>query len=954
MWFGRVIDQRLPRFLAVCAATAAVIAVLVVVEPLWEQIALLIGLLATSMAGDAYRRKQQVESLIEFTPCHKAALTADEFGAKHSDIAEHLFPGREPPYIAREREDTHLDEALHTARFVVVTGVTNAGKSRAVFEAIGRVHERAKIVVPNSPSEDGDPLVAFLTTKWLVSRRRYYVVVINDLERRLNGLPPFAIRDWLKAHPRCYVIAMLSAESWADRVAEEDRLFSDKVVKLLHHTITVEIHDEFEGQSLLEARDKYQLPEGQTRLGAHLASAEQTIFAFRAAGGRCACARPLALSAINCVRAGLGRPIRLSVLIELASRITAHSGWIIDDTEWQAGIDYCTGGGPPTAAILRRPSSADSATSEFVYANPVLVEVADLERPSDVESTRLPAHIWDAIIEIVADGSDDLLAIAASAYLRGRPDLGRELLKRISREGSGSAQENARLLLAEPNRADERQDVTDYLDRAHIGSDIRVWNPSIVSIPPTKLPSSPTGGIFDSTYDRSYRAIAFYHRFALRDTLRFLLLLALDTSAVGAGIFAARELRAVGLNRGATFGSSIAVVGIATALVLVFFLLSGLYRADSERARLREILTGTGLAAVTLAFIAIGSNYSLINVPVVLAAAAGASVLVFLLRTIYDRLSRAWVRALRLESRVLIVASERPTAMADLVLRSSPRPMQMVGYLSTTPSLSEPGRLGTSDELTSVAFAYQIDRVIIATPDLGAEERLAVIYRCHVLGLSTDLVPTAPQLFQGMTDALDDPLAPFVAVPPLYFGYIARIAKRVMDCALAIPLCFVAMIVLGPSMIAIKLQSPKEPILVPDWRPGLSAVPFPMWRLRTTRNGVATRLGQAIGRFRIDELPQFINVFVGTMSLVGPRPLTNEEFETLDSFQRLRYAVLPGITGLWQIARRKETSLEEMTKLDIVYCRNWTPLLDLTILLRTLVAVAVAPAEPWVASNPNV
>jgi hypothetical protein len=78
-----------------------------------------------------------------------------------------------------------------------------------------------------------------------------------------------------------------------------------------------------------------------------------------------------------------------------------------------------------------------------------------------------------------------------------------------------------------------------------------------------------------------------------------------------------------------------------------------------------------------------------------------------------------------------------------------------------------------------------------------------------------------------------------------------------------------------------------------------------------------------------------------------------EEFESLDSFQRLRYAVPPGITGLWQIARRKDTSLDEMTKLDIIYCRTWTPLLDLTILMRTPAALTAAPADTWVAPRPD-
>jgi lipopolysaccharide/colanic/teichoic acid biosynthesis glycosyltransferase len=950
MWLGRLIEQRIPRFLVVCAAVAAVVAVLVIVNPLWARIALLLGLVVITIAGDAYQRKQRLESLIEFAPCRQAALTADEFGVKHSDIADNLFPHSKAPYIIRD-EDRRLDELLRTNRFNIVTGVTNAGKSRAVYEAIGRVHEHAKVIVPNVPSEKGNPLVTLMTTKWLVPRRRYYVVVINDLESRLTGLPPFAIRDWLKAHPKCHVIAMLSAERWADRVAKGDRLFSDKVVKLLHRTGEVEIRDEFEGHPLQEARRIYQLAEHETRLGAYLASADQTIAAFRAAGGTCPPARHLALAAINCSRAGLGRPIRIPQLVALASRIAAQSRLDISDADWQAAVHYCTAEGSPTAAILKAPRLSGDGPPELVYANSVLVEMAERGMLAGKSSTGLPKYIWQGVIEIVADGVEDLLAIAAAAYRRGRPDLGRDLLERVAEEGSGPVQETAQLLLAEPDRADERQDVTDYLDRAHVGTDTRVRNPSIVPVPPSARASSSGGGLFNPIYDGSRRASAFYSRYLLRDTLRFILLFMGDTLAVGAGIVTAREMGAVGLDRPHAIYSSIILAGISVGLLLVFFALSGLYRADSERARLREILTGTGLAAIVLTLIALGSKYSLLSVPIALAAIAGASALAFFFRSAYDRVSRRWVKAMGLESRVLIVVSESPTAAADFVLRTSRRPMRMVGYLSDHPRPSEPGWLGTIGDLETIALGYQIDRVIISAPDLTADERLVMINRCHVLSLATDVVPTAPQLFQGMTAALYDPLIPIVPVKPLYFGYVARIAKRAMDLAIAIPLCVAATPILGLSMIAMKLQSSDERVLIPEWRPGLGALPFRMWRLRTTRHGSETQLGQVLKRFRIDELPQFANVLDGTMSLVGPRPLTNEEFEHLDSFRKLRYAVLPGITGLWQIARRKETSLDEMTKLDIVYCRNWTPLLDLTILLRTSTAVVSAPADQWVASE---
>ncbi len=100
-----------------------------------------------------------------------------------------------------------------------------------------------------------------------------------------------------------------------------------------------------------------------------------------------------------------------------------------------------------------------------------------------------------------------------------------------------------------------------------------------------------------------------------------------------------------------------------------------------------------------------------------------------------------------------------------------------------------------------------------------------------------------------------------------------------------------------------------------------------------------TRPGRWLRRWSLDELPQLLNVLVGDMSLVGPRPALPEEAENYCSKMRRRLAVKPGITGLWQVSGRSNLPWEETIRLDTRYVENWSFALDLQILWKTCSAV---------------
>ena len=158
----------------------------------------------------------------------------------------------------------------------------------------------------------------------------------------------------------------------------------------------------------------------------------------------------------------------------------------------------------------------------------------------------------------------------------------------------------------------------------------------------------------------------------------------------------------------------------------------------------------------------------------------------------------------------------------------------------------------------------------------------------------------------------------------------------------------------------------RGPILFKQERIGRDGTPFRCWKFRTmvtdaeallasihaeqgSEHGVfgkikadprITRPGQWLRRLSLDELPQLVNVLLGDMSLVGPRPQTEHEVALYDDAMRRRLRVRPGMTGLWQVSGRSDLSIEEAIRLDLYYVDNWSMLQDLSILSRTLGAVA--------------
>jgi exopolysaccharide biosynthesis polyprenyl glycosylphosphotransferase len=192
---------------------------------------------------------------------------------------------------------------------------------------------------------------------------------------------------------------------------------------------------------------------------------------------------------------------------------------------------------------------------------------------------------------------------------------------------------------------------------------------------------------------------------------------------------------------------------------------------------------------------------------------------------------------------------------------------------------------------------------------------------------------------------------------------VRRLTKGVFDrSAAAFSLLLLAPFLLGIAVV-VKATSP-GPVLFRQERVGRHGRTFQMLKFRTMVDGAegllqtlaaendgngvlfkkkadprVTRVGAVLRRYSLDELPQLINIVRGDMSLVGPRPPLPSEVDRYGFDMHRRFLVKPGLTGLWQISGRSDLSWDESVRIDIRYVENWSLVLDLMIMWRTVGAV---------------
>jgi exopolysaccharide biosynthesis polyprenyl glycosylphosphotransferase len=273
-----------------------------------------------------------------------------------------------------------------------------------------------------------------------------------------------------------------------------------------------------------------------------------------------------------------------------------------------------------------------------------------------------------------------------------------------------------------------------------------------------------------------------------------------------------------------------------------------------------------------------------------------------------------------------------------------------------------PATLGPIEALGLVLVEHDIHRVIVVPELADANETLDAIRTVKSLGVK---VSVCPRMFEVLGSAVEFDDVDGLTLLGLHRSRLSRssfMVKRAMDIVGSL----LATTLLSPLLLAIALAvklTSRGPVFYRQPRVGRNGVEFNMLKFRSMRDGAdaekdqllslneteglfkiaedprVTGVGRFLRRRSLDELPQLWNVLRGEMSLVGPRPLVPEDDARVEGWQRERLAVVPGMTGAWQILGSTRVPLEEMVKLDYLYWANWSLWSDIKILLRTFLYV---------------
>ena len=270
--------------------------------------------------------------------------------------------------------------------------------------------------------------------------------------------------------------------------------------------------------------------------------------------------------------------------------------------------------------------------------------------------------------------------------------------------------------------------------------------------------------------------------------------------------------------------------------------------------------------------------------------------------------------------------------------------------------------VGDTDDLAGAVAATRAHRVVICRPAFDEAEVLEMIETCRRLSVKVSILPDAVDALGPSTEIDEVEGVTLLGVNAPVLGRTSRMLKRGFDCTVA----GLLLVLLAPTYpfiaLAIKLDS-KGPVLFGQTRVGKAGRRFRLLKFRTMvadaeqkrldllsasrdpnwllldHDPRVTPVGRFLRRTSLDEIPQLWNVIKGEMSLVGPRPLPEDEDARIGGRGRRRLDLTPGITGLWQVLGRTRIPFAEMLKLDYVYVTNWSLWLDFKLLLQTLPVV---------------
>ena len=490
--------------------------------------------------------------------------------------------------------------------------------------------------------------------------------------------------------------------------------------------------------------------------------------------------------------------------------------------------------------------------------------------------------------------------------------------------------------------------------------------PSTRQLPPAAAPRSERVG--RDVRARRPPALGFLLRLdTLRRVARVASLLVLDYAAIFAAILTALCLKAALLDAWdfrASLDEARETVSFAYLVAALLFARSGLYAERAARPGLTKIVASLFQTTLVTLLFALVNGEQFSSYYIFYGSLFFCVIYVSGLRHAYEWVTGVLLRMAGYQRRAVLVGTGQHIEAVAHALRDGSGDPQVVGFVSLTPRPDNGLRsLGRLDDIEAIAAEHKLDEVIIADPDFPEQAAVELVDRCHQRGVRVRVAPSTMSILVHRAEFVPGQTVPLFELKPPVFDGIDFAVKRAFDVVVAVLLLLVALPALVAMAAAVRLTS-RGPVIYRSWRPGIGGEPFACLKFRTMYRDADQRqadleslneasgalfkirndprmtpVGRFLRRFSLDELPQLINVVLGQMSLVGPRPLPLRDFERLESWHKKRYLVLPGITGLWQVSGRSDLDFDDLVRLDFLYLERWSPFLDLVVLLKTIPAV---------------
>jgi exopolysaccharide biosynthesis polyprenyl glycosylphosphotransferase len=444
----------------------------------------------------------------------------------------------------------------------------------------------------------------------------------------------------------------------------------------------------------------------------------------------------------------------------------------------------------------------------------------------------------------------------------------------------------------------------------------------------------------------------------LRRLVSILALLTIDVLGLVVGLYAALALRAYTLDPhpviwGLLWDQEVKWLAFLILLLVLVFWRAGLYAPRELREGVGRVLPSVILvAALALAF-AIGTGQHFTTFGLYIVGAVFVATLIAVLRSSYELVTGLALRAAGVRRRALLVG---PPEAREHLRRSLGTSRGGIAYEFA--GEVEPG-LAVEDAL----LASELDEILVADTGVDETRLLEIVEAAHRRNVRVRIAPRTTELLVERGEYVPGQGVPLFELRPPIFAGTDWATKRVFDVVVSSLVVIVGLPVWLLIAAMVKLTSP-GPVLYADPRIGLGEREFRMLKFRTMVAGAERRqaelearneaggalfkirddprvtpFGRVLRRLSLDEVPNVLNVLRGEMSLVGPRPLPVRDYERLEPWHRRRYNVLPGVTGLWQVAGRSDLTFDDLVRLDFYYLENWSLWLDITILFKTPFAV---------------